>query len=276
MSFVKHYIDICLFQRYCAIVPHPRIGRGCGQPSGTMNLPLHKSGAGAHDNPPSAKTAIESVYAAVREDILSGRLKPGSRLPIEHLRSHYEVGSSTVREALSRLVSDTLVTTEGQRGFRVAPISLDDFREIAAMRKLLEAQALGEAIARGDDDWEAGIVAAFHRLSKVEEQLPTNAVRLAADWEERNQAFHDALVAACGNRWLMHFRAILFAQSSRYLRISLTKRTVPRDVHAEHEALFQATLARDTELACRISDQHIELTVEVIAARMAQHGTDDI
>ena len=118
-----------------------------------MNLPLHKSGAGAHDNPPSAKTAIESVYAAVREDILSGRLKPGSRLPIEHLRSHYEVGSSTVREALSRLVSDTLVTTEGQRGFRVAPISLDDFREIAAMRKLLEAQALGEAIARGDDDW---------------------------------------------------------------------------------------------------------------------------
>jgi DNA-binding GntR family transcriptional regulator len=180
-----------------------------------MNLPLHKSGAGAHDNPPSAKTAIESVYAAVREDILSGRLKPGSRLPIEHLRSHYEVGSSTVREALSR-------------------ISLDDFREIVAMRKLLEAQALGEAIARGDDDWEAGIVAAFHRLSKVEEQLPTNAVRLAADWEERNQAFHDALVAACGNRWLMHFRAILFAQSRR--RTCRTRSIVPGHTRARHRA----------------------------------------
>jgi DNA-binding GntR family transcriptional regulator len=257
-------------------VRHPRTGRGDGTRSEFMNLPLHRSGPGTHDNHSSARTAIESVYAAVREDILSGRLKPGSRLPIEHLRSHYVVGSSTVREALSRLVSDALVTTEGQRGFRVAPISLDDFREIAAMRKLLEAQALGEAIAKGDDDWEAGIVAAFHRLSKVEEQLPTDAVRLAADWELRNQAFHDALVAACGNRWLMHFRAILYAQSSRYLRISLTKRTVPRDVHAEHEALFQATLARDAELASRISDQHIELTVDVIAARMAQQGADDI
>lgn len=230
---------------------------------------MHPHGPDA-GTPANARTAIESVYAAVREDILAGRLKPGSRLPIEHLRSNYEVSSSTLREALSRLVSDTLVTTQGQRGFRVAPISLEDFRDIAATRKLLEGKALREAIARGDDDWEAAIVAAFHRLSKVEEQLPSNEVRLAADWEVRNQAFHDALVAACTNRWMMHFRGILYAQSSRYLRISLTDRTVPRDVHAEHEALCQATLARDADLACRVSDQHIERTVEVIAARMAQ------
>ena len=73
-----------------------------------MNLHLHRSDNVTVVNPPSAKTAIETIYTAVREEILSGRLKPGSRLPIEHLRSEYEVSSSTMREALSRLVSDTL------------------------------------------------------------------------------------------------------------------------------------------------------------------------
>ncbi|MEP4192950.1 MAG: FCD domain-containing protein, partial [Sneathiella sp.] len=145
-----------------------------------------------------------------------------------------------------------------------------DFRQIASMRKLLEAEAITDSIKYGDDEWEAQIVAAFHKLSKVEEQLPNQAAHLAADWENRNQAFHDALVSACSNRWLMHFRKVLYDQSSRYLRISLVERNVTRNVHAEHEALYKAILDRDIELACKLSDQHINLTVDVIADKVSE------
>ncbi|MEP3244607.1 MAG: FCD domain-containing protein [Sneathiella sp.] len=233
-------------------------------------MELHKNRTNENETLPVAKTATEAAYSAIREDILSGHLPPESRLRVEHLRRDYGVGSSTMREALSRLISDTLVTTEGQRGFRVAPISLADFRQIASMRKLLEAEAITDSIKYGDDEWEAQIVAAFHKLSKVEEQLPNQAAHLAADWENRNQAFHDALVSACSNRWLMHFRKVLYDQSSRYLRISLVERNVTRNVHAEHEALYKAILDRDIELACKLSDQHINLTVDVIADKVSE------
>ena len=52
-----------------------------------------------------AKAAIEEVQTSLREDILSGKLAPRSRLPIEALRAQFGVSSSTLREALSRLMS---------------------------------------------------------------------------------------------------------------------------------------------------------------------------
>lgn len=212
------------------------------------------------------RTMVEAVFHRLREDILSTRLAPGEKLRVEQLRAHYGVGSSTLREALSRLVSDTLVVAHGQRGFRVSPVSLNDFKSIADMRKLLETEALTASIAQGRDDWEADIVASFHRLTKVEERLKDGPKTLAADWERCNQDFHNALIGACQNHWLFHFRATLLYHSARYLRLALADQSVARDVHGEHEAIMRATLDRDAALACRLSTDHIERTVEVIAA----------
>lgn len=215
-----------------------------------------------------AKTMIEAVFSQLREGILDGTHEPGSRLRVEQLRQEFGVGASTIREALSRLMSEALVTTEGQRGFRVAPISLDDFRDIAEMRKMLEVMALQSSIEKGDDDWEAGIVAAYHRLSKVEERLDSTPDEVATEWSEQNKAFHNALIAACGNKWLLNFRKILHDQSNRYLRLAVTDRTLPRDVHAEHEAIYKATLDRDIPVVSDLMAQHIDRTVKVISQKL--------
>lgn len=218
------------------------------------------------------KTMIETVFQALREDVLAGRRKPGERLHIERLRKEFGVSSSTVREALLLLVSETLATTEGQKGFRVVPASAKDFRAIAEMRVLLETKGLRESMIRGDDTWEAGVLAAFHRLSKVEAQMTgTVSADLAAQWEARNNDFHQALVAACDNPWLLRLRAILHQQSARYLRMSLTNRTVPRNVQAEHKAIMEATLARDPDRACVEINEHIMRTIKVVDA-LEQQG----
>lgn len=217
---------------------------------------------------------IEAVFTQLREDILDGKHPPGTRLRVEQLRQEFGVGASTIREALSRLMSEALVTTEGQRGFRVAQISLEDFRDIAEMRKMMEIMALQNSIDKGDDEWEANIVAAYHRLSKVEERLGDNAGEVAAEWDTQNQAFHNALIAACGNKWLLNFRKMLHDQSNRYLRIAITDRTVPRDVHAEHEAIFKATLARDREGVAELMAHHIDRTVNVISQKLEDQDLD--
>ena len=214
-------------------------------------------------------TRVEETVNAIREDIVSGALTPGGKLAVEHLRKRYGVGSSTIRESLSLLLPDGLVTARGQRGFTVAPISIADLQDLSDTRILLETHALRESIASGDDDWEADIVATFHRLSKAQDAVDAQIDGAAAEWELRNQQFHDATTAACGSRWVPHMLNILHHHTQRYRRMALTDRTIPRDVHAEHLALMEATLTRDADTACDVAAMHIQRTTDVLAAR---HG----
>ena len=83
----------------------------------------------------------DAAYRRIRADILFGRLAPGQRLRLERMKDAYGASINTLRELLNRLSSEGLVTAEGLRGFEVAPISVADLREVAAMRLLLERHA---------------------------------------------------------------------------------------------------------------------------------------
>ena len=207
---------------------------------------------------PEPKTLVESAYRRLRRDIIEGILAPEEKLRVEHLKDDYGVGAGTLREALSLLISDALVVSQGQRGFRVAPVSLADFEDITNTRVMLESEALRQSIALGDDAWEGELLAAFHRLTKAEEKLKDPTAR--EEWEERNRIFHEVLISACPSRWIKHFLSILYHQAERYRRLSLYLQPIPRDVHAEHEALFNATMARDAEKASAVMAEHIRLT----------------
>jgi len=212
---------------------------------------------------PEPKTLVEMAYRKLRRDIIEGRLSPGEKLRVEHLKESYGVGAGTLREALSLLMSDALVISQGQRGFCVAPASIEDFRDITKTRVMLECEALRQSIGLGDEAWEADLLAAFHRLSKAEEKLSDEGGR--EEWEERNRIFHEVLIAACPSRWLKHFLAILHHQAERYRRIALYHRPIPRDVHSEHEDLLKATMDRNASLATAILAEHIELTFQAFS-----------
>ncbi|MBX3680896.1 MAG: GntR family transcriptional regulator, partial [Rhodocyclaceae bacterium] len=180
------------------------------------------------------RTLVETAYRRLRRDIIEGVRRPGEKLRVEHLKDIYDVGAGTLREALQLLITDALVVAQGQRGFRVAPISLVDFEDITRTRVLLETEALRQSIELGDDAWEADVLGAFHRLSRAEEKLEgPEAAR--EEWEMRNRIFHEVLISASPSRWLRHFQTILYRQSERYRRLSLFNQPIPRDVHAEHE-----------------------------------------
>lgn len=236
---------------------------------------MNKESALRAGDEPASKTRIHAVYLQLRRDILHGKLLPGARLPVEHLRAEYGVSAGTVREALSLLVADALVTPEGQRGFWVAQASEDDLVDVTNTRMQLESSGLRQAIERGDDAWEAGIVAAFHRLTLVEDKAGRPLEGRLDEWELRNQDFHDALIAACPSRWTKRFRSILYHQHERYRRISLSQGATDRDVHAEHAAIMAATLKRDADLACQLIEQHIAATRDLVS-RVGVNGSPDV
>jgi len=210
------------------------------------------------------KTLVEAAYHKLRSDIIEGRLKPGEKLRVEHLKTHYDVGAGTLREALQLLMTDALVVAQGQRGFNVAPISLSDFEDITRTRVLIECEALRQSINRGTDEWEAAVLGAFHRLSRAEERLAEDLDASREEWETRNKIFHETLISACPSRWIAHFQKLLYRQSERYRRISLYNSRIPRDVHAEHAKLCEAAVARDADRACAVLTEHIIRTLDGI------------
>lgn len=227
---------------------------------------MHRPPLPRKDTPDDAasepKTLVEAAYRNLRRDIIEGRLAPNEKLRVEHIKDNYGVGAGTLREALSLLIADGLVNSQEQRGFRVAPVSLADLGDITDTRAMLEPAALRQSMALGDDAWEGELLAAFHRLTKAEEKLSENSNR--EQWEARNRTFHEVLIGACPSRWLKHFLSILHHQAERYRRLSLQQTELPRDVHAEHAALFKAVLARDADLACAILNRHIRSTFESV------------
>ena len=112
-------------------------------------------------------TAIDG-YRWLKNDIIRGVYQPDEKLRMSLLTSRYDLGVGPLREALSQLVAERLVTVVNQKGYRVAPMSEQELLDIFDARANMEAMLVALAIERGDDAWEAEILARAHMLSKLE------------------------------------------------------------------------------------------------------------
>jgi DNA-binding GntR family transcriptional regulator len=203
-----------------------------------------------------ATSLTYSTYRRLRADVLTGRLPHGKKLKIQELSEYMGVGPGVVREALSRLTSESLVVAMPQRGFRVAPITAEDVRDLTEARIEIELVCLRRSITKGDVTWEAGIVAALHQLNRT----PSDAADLSEPWTDAHAQFHDSLVRACDSKWLLRVREQLFIQGERYRRINLRMSDANRDLRDEHREIAEAAIRREVERTCDLMEKHIRLT----------------
>jgi GntR family carbon starvation induced transcriptional regulator len=175
---------------------------------------------------------------------------------------------SPLREALMRLASDGLVVLEDHKGFRVAPVSRNELVDIAATRCELEGLAVRLAIEKGDDHWEATILGRFHELSK--RPTYTSAGALDSEWERRHDAFHQALYAACGLKWLTSFCQVLAERAFRYRHLLLEDVDRTRDHRSEHEEILHVALKRDAAQAVTLLQKHYTRTVQTLLNELTE------
>jgi len=201
------------------------------------------------------RTGAQDVQNRLAADILAGRLTPGAKLKLADISLAYGSGMSPLREALSGLCGQGLVFQEGQRGFRVAPVSLGDLRDVIAMRTTLEVMALKASIDAGDVEWEAKILSAYHKLTR---HTRTQAHLIDEPWEALHRAFHLNLIEACGSKRLFSYCAGLIGQFDRYRRISVLARGQHALLTPLDGKIVEATLDRDAETAGARLAQHID------------------
>ncbi len=204
----------------------------------------------------------ESAYATLRGDLLSCRLPPGAKLNIAALSARLGVSLGAVREALSRLTAEDLVTAETNRGFRVAAVSESELLDLTSTRIEIEIACLRRSIRAGGVEWETQIVAAHHRLSRTPERAVGDAGRISDEWADMHKEFHRALVAACDSPWRLRLRDFLYDQTERYRRLSVPALPQERDLAGEHRALMEATLARAEDAAVGLLTSHLNTTAQ--------------
>ena len=215
----------------------------------------------------------EQAFQHLRKDVLCGNFAGGVKLKLDELQNRYGFSSSPLREALSRLAQEGLVRADERRGFRVASISREDLRDITRMRLLIDVPALADAMANGNDTWEAAIVAAHHRLDKMESRFSDGPLVLDDQWSAVHKDFHMALVSACTSERQLAWSASLFDQAERYRRFSARHRTSSRRKSDEHRQLMDAALRRDTPVACALLTEHIQSTQRNVEAGLLRLGT---
>lgn len=218
---------------------------------------------------PRTTTRTERVYAALRDDILSGRITPGSRLPFADLTARYDSSTSAIREGLQRLVEQGLVTSEPQLGFRVVTLSIDDLVDLTTARCEIEGLALRYSIEHGDLAWEASVVAAWHTLERTpmgDDHAAGRAAGTLGEWASAHSAFHASLLAACPNRRILASAASLRDAAELYRQWSWRAAGVERDVGSEHQALVDAVLQRDAGRAVAVLHEHLTTTTRLLVA----------
>ena len=222
------------------------------------------------DEPP--KTMAEAVYRRFRQDILWGRLPPDSPLRSDQLRTTYDVGISPLREALSRLASERLVTSQGQRGFRVAPLTAGDVLDLMEARIVVECEALTRSIQSGDLDWETAVVSSFHALSRV--APPTGPGEQAEKWAKYHRKFHMALLAGCNSRWMRSIARSLFDHAERHRIVTIHGLSDRRNAGDEHKQIMEAALSGNVKAAVAALDHHYRATANLAARSLAEndHG----
>ncbi|WP_275287281.1 DNA-binding transcriptional regulator CsiR [Halomonas elongata] len=225
------------------------------------------------DSTPKQNLGI-SAYRGLKHDIIRGVFQPGEKLLMSRLKQRYELGVGPLREALSQLVAERLVVAISQRGYRVAPMSREELADLYDARAQLEGLVLELAIQRGDDAWEADVLAKAHTLAKV---MEVNGPDEMLDiWDTRHKAFHTAIAAGCNSPHLLQVRENLFNQVERYRHLWLCETVFSDEAlerkRQEHSALVEVILARDTDTACRMMRDHLMTPVPIILEVMERRG----
>ncbi|MGL4290832.1 MAG: GntR family transcriptional regulator [Phreatobacter sp.] len=167
--------------------------------------------------PIERQTLGDQVYGHMRELLMSGRLAPGEKLSLRATAEALGVSMMPVREAVSRLVADRALEVAPNRAVRVPIMSVDQFRELSAVRIEIEGFAAERAAAAATDADLARIEAAeaaFRLLSReVDPDLP-DAVGL-------NKEFHFAVYAASGLPTLLEIVGGLWLKAGPVINLDL-------------------------------------------------------
>jgi DNA-binding GntR family transcriptional regulator len=206
----------------------------------------------------------DRIYATLKHRILTCTIAPGARIIEKELCAEMQVSRTPLREALNRLSLEGLVAIVPFRGYAVAALAVDDFRELCEVRRLLEAETAALCAERATDEDIARLESLTDLRYRREDR------RTYERYLRANSAFHQALVRATHNRRLEAMVMAALDQHQRPLYLGLGVGVDGKASTAEHREILDAIRLHKPDQARRVMREHIVRAEDRIT--QALHG----
>jgi DNA-binding GntR family transcriptional regulator len=217
-------------------------------------------------------TISAQIHAVLRRDIIEGRRVPRVTLSEQEIAAGFGVSRTPVREAMIKLAEEGLVEIFPQYGSFVAPIKLRDVFASQFAREALECAAVERAAERLDDFQDARLKAAIARqralLRHDDRELFFRA----------DEDLHMLILKIAGQGTAWHFVESAKAQMDRVRHIAITLPRKQASILAEHEAVIDRLLARDSAGAVdamRVHLRGIFHTIERLRTEKNEYFAED-
>lgn len=197
----------------------------------------------------SDKTSVpgsisDHVFQALRKQILLGELKPGERLLVLDIAKQFDISQAPVREALERLKQEGLIIGRNNKGSIVADITLEEIRDVYAIRMLVEGYAVRETMA------SINPTELQYLRSLLQEMQHSSETRDSVRIVELDMDFHEFFYKRCGNELLYDMWRKMRSKLVRF--IAITNMNYSPDVTVDtHSSLLAALESGDVEETVR-------------------------
>jgi DNA-binding GntR family transcriptional regulator len=195
-----------------------------------------------------AASAADIVYEALRKAIIEGDLAEGENLRQDQIALMFNTSRIPVREALSRLEQNGLITTQRYKGAVVAGLSIEEIEEIFEFRALIEAEVIRLAVPR----LTGKTLDAARRHCQAFDSEANSAM-----WGEINRNFHYSLYEAARRPYYLQIVRASLDRIDRYLRAQLTLTNGMSRARREHKGILDACIAGDADKAAELTRDHI-------------------
>ncbi len=204
----------------------------------------------------------EQVYDTLRRRILSRSVGPGTKLSLHELATELGVSRSPVHHALTRLVSEDLLTVKARRGYYVAPVTEKALEDGYDVRLALELHAARSTV--GDLDRK--------QLAGLRERLDATAAALShEEWDAANAAFHEYQVDLAGNDLLSDvYRDLSVNQMMQVIRAGRVEGG--EYLVTEHAAIVEAFAAGSLEAAEEAIRAHVTSGLQIAIDAVERSG----
>lgn len=193
-----------------------------------------------------------TIAKALEEDIIFGRLAPGTRLTEDSLLSRFPVTRHFVRQALVQLEQMGIVVRERNKGASVRSLTEEEVRQIYEVRELVQRQAA----------LMIGLPASPELIARLEAIHAEHGRHIEAGYlrgvHETNDHFHLTLFGACGNKYLLQTIELYMRLTLPVRANSMADRAQLDVSHQHHRLMIDMLRGRDNWVLAQLCVDHLQ------------------
>jgi DNA-binding GntR family transcriptional regulator len=215
------------------------------------------------------RPTAELIADQLREQIVQGIFRPGEQINESILAVQLNTSRSPVREAVQRLCQEGILTSKRNHGVFVLEISIQDSREIYAVREAMERSAVATLLNSSPRHIKNTCQALKRILSTMTKQVAIT------NWQSIAQLdiqFHTTIVAAAGNSRLTRIYKTLAAESTMCILNLEVSYPQAQTLIQEHQNIFNLLEAGNREELQKALKHHLQKAVHDLTTTTPNKG----